>query len=145
MDTFEKMLFLKSMPLFKYVKEDVLIDVASVLEEQLAGSGEVIIHKGDLGTTMYMIVTGKVQVHDEARRLKELGDHEVFGELAALSPERRIASVTAIEETFLLKISSAVIYDLMEIQIDLAKGIIQVLCSRARSMASDLTRAMDAH
>ena len=144
MDTFEKMLFLKSMHLFKYVKDEVLIDVASAVEEQLAKPGELIIQKGDLGTTMYMVVTGKVKVHDGDSILKEMGDHEVFGELAALSPEKRIASVTAIEETFLLKIGSTVIYDLMEMQIDLAKGIIQVLCQRTRSIARDLTQALDA-
>lgn len=145
MDTFEKMLFIKSLPLFKYVKDEVLIGVASVLEEQLIRSGEMIIQKGDLGTTMYMIANGKVKVHVGEHTLKEMGDHEVFGELAALSPEKRIASVTALEETFLLKITSTVLYDLMEMEIDLAKGIIHVLCQRTRSIASDLTRALDTH
>lgn len=143
MDTFEKMLFLKSMPLFKYVKDEVLIDVASVIEEEVVPQGELIIQKGDLGTTMYMIVTGKVKIHDENRILKEMEDHEVFGELAALVPEKRIASVTAIEETFLLKIDMSTIYDLMQMKINLASGIIHVLCDRTRSIASDLTRALE--
>lgn len=145
MNTFEKMIFLKSMPLFKYLKDDVLLGVASVLEEQLVKPAELIIQKGDLGTTMYMVVAGKVKVHDGDRVIKEMGDHEVFGELAALSPEKRIASVTALEETLLLKITSTVIYDLMEMQAELAKGIIQVLCQRVRSIASDLTKAMTSH
>jgi CRP-like cAMP-binding protein len=129
------------MSLFKYVKDDALLDVASVLEEQIVKSGELIIQKGDLGTIMYMVVSGKVKVHDGEYILKEMGDHEVFGELAALSPAKRIASVTALEETLLLKISSRVIYDLMEMQIELAKGIIHVLCHRVRSIAHDLNQA----
>jgi len=145
MDTFEKMLFLKSMPLFKYVKDEILVSIASILEEQLVKPGELIIQKGALGTEMFMIVEGKVKVHDEGRLLKELGPHEVFGELAALSPEKRIASVTALDETFLLKINSMALYDLMEMQIELAKGIIQVLCQRTRSIAGDLNKALDSH
>ncbi len=145
MDTFEKMLFLKSMPLFKYVKDEILVSIASILEEQLVKPGELIIQKGALGTEMFMIVEGKVKVHDEERLLKELGPHEVFGELAALSPEKRIASVTALDETFLLKINSMALYDLMEMQIELAKGIIQVLCQRTRSIAGDLNKALDSH
>ncbi len=133
------------MPLFKYVKDEVLLGVASVLEEQLVKPGELIIQKGDLGTIMYMVVAGKVRVHDGDHAIKEMADHEVFGELAALSPEKRIASVTAIDETLLLKISSTVIYDLMEMQTDLAKGIIQVLCQRVRSIASDLSHATTSH
>jgi CRP-like cAMP-binding protein len=144
-NTFEKMLFLKSMPLFKYVKNDALLEVASVLEEQTVKAGESFIQKGEFGTTMYMIVTGKVKVHDGDELLKELGDHEVVGELAALSPAKRIASVTALEETLLLKISSNTIYDLMEIQTELAKGIIQVLCQRERSIASDFDKAITLH
>ncbi|MBS0628742.1 MAG: cyclic nucleotide-binding domain-containing protein [Verrucomicrobia bacterium] len=145
MDTFEKMLFIKSLPLFKYIKDDILVSIASVLEEQIAGPGELIIQKGALGSVMFMIVEGKVKVHDEGRVLKEIGPHEVFGELAALSPEKRIASVTALEETFLLKIDNMALYDLMEMQIDLAKGIIHVLCQRTRSIASDLNKALDSH
>lgn len=142
MNTFEKMLFLKSMPLFKYVKDDVLLGVASVLEEQTVKEEESFIQKGEFGTIMYMIVTGRVKVHDGEEFIKELGDHEVVGELAALSPEKRIASVTALEETLLLKISSSTIYDLMEMQPELAKGIILVLCQRVRSIADDLGKAM---
>lgn len=145
MDTFEKMLFLKSMPLFKYVKDEILISIASAVEGQLVKPGELIIQKGVLGTVMYMVVEGKVKVHDGEKVLKQLGSHEVFGELAALSPEKRIASVTALEETFLLKIDSETLYDLMEIQIELVKGLIQALCQRTRSIASDLSKALDLH
>ncbi len=141
MNTFEKMLFIKSMPLFKYVKDDVMLGVASVLEEQLAKPGERIIQKGELGTIMYMVVTGKVKVHDGDLVLQEMKDHEVFGELAALAPEKRIASVTALEETLLLKVSSSVLYDLMEMQTELAKGIIQVLCQRLRLVANELNQS----
>ena len=140
MNTFEKLLFLKSMPLFKYVKDDVLLGVATVLEEQLVKPGDLIIQKGEFGSTMYMIVMGKVKVHDGDYLLKEMGDHEVFGELAALAPEKRIASVTALAESVLLKISNIILYDLMEMQTALAKGIIQVLCQRVRSIASDLNQ-----
>lgn len=140
MNTFEKMLFLKSLPLFKYVKDDVLLGLAPLLEEQVAKEGEMIIKKGDLGTTMYLIVTGRVKIHDGDKILKEMSDHEVFGELAALSPEIRIASVTTLEEALLLKITHSVLEDLMEIEPALSKGIIQVLCQRARSMATDFNQ-----
>jgi CRP-like cAMP-binding protein len=137
MHVFEKMLFLKSLPLFQFVKEDSLLELASNLEMQLVQPGTVIIKKGDFDTTMYMIVSGKIKIHDEAHTMAEFTDHEVFGELAALSPEKRIASVTALEETLLLKIGQTTLYDLMETDIEIAKGIIEVLCRRIRKMAAD--------
>jgi CRP-like cAMP-binding protein len=138
MNTFEKMLFLKSMPLFKFIKDDVLMGLAPLLEEQVANSGELIIQKGDLGTTMYLIVTGKVKVHDGERLIKELGTHDVFGELAALCPEIRIASISTLEESCFLKVPHSVLDDLMEMEPSLAKGFIQVLCQRVRSISRDL-------
>ncbi|MBS0629343.1 MAG: cyclic nucleotide-binding domain-containing protein [Verrucomicrobia bacterium] len=142
MNTFEKLLFLKSLSLFKYVKDEVLLGLAPLLEEQVVKAGEMIIKKGELGTTMYLIVTGRVKIHDGERILKEMGDHEVFGELSALSPEIRTASATALEEALLLKITHQVLEDLMEIEPGLSKGIIHVLCQRARSIASDLNQFM---
>lgn len=140
MNIFEKVLFLKSMPLFKYMKDDLLLGLAPLLEEQVANEGELIIKKGEWGKEMYLIVSGRVKVHDEATVFTEMGNHDVFGELAALSPEIRIASITALEESFLLKLSHSVLEDLMEIEPGLAKGIIRVLCQRIRSIATELNR-----
>lgn len=134
MITLEKMLFLKTMPLFKYTQEEVLLAVATILEQESVKKGEKIIEKDSLGTSMYMIVKGKVKVHDGEVELNRLGEREVFGELAALSPEKRIASVTALEETTLFKISHTALYELMEVQVGLARGIIEVLCQRVRSV-----------
>lgn len=124
------------------MKDEVLLGLAPLLEEQVVKAGEMIIKKGELGTTMYLIVTGRVKIHDGERILKEMGDHEVFGELSALSPEIRTASATALEEALLLKITHQVLEDLMEIEPGLSKGIIHVLCQRARSIASDLNQFM---
>lgn len=142
MNTFEKMLFLQSLPLFKFVKDDVLLGLAALLEEQIVKPDENIINKGELGSTMYLVVSGRVKIHDGSRILKEMGDHEVFGELAALLPEIRTASVTALEETLLLKITNRVLEDLMDIEPGLSKGIIRVLCERARSIAKDYNQSL---
>ncbi len=136
------MLFLKSLALFKFVKDDVLLGLSPLLGEQVVKGGEAIIKKGELGTTMYLVVTGRVKIHDGELVLKEMGDHEVFGELSALSPEIRTASVTALEESLLLKITHRVLEDLMEIEPGLSKGIIHVLCQRARSIATDFNQFM---
>ncbi len=138
MITLEKIVFLKSMPLFKLVKEESLFALACILEHEIIEPGELIIQKGDLGNTMYMIVDGKVKVHDESRVIKELETKEIFGELAALFPEKRIASVSAMQRTILLKIESTPLYELMDGDIELTKGIVQILCQRIRSLSKDL-------
>lgn len=135
MITLEKMLVLKTIPFFKSIPDDILLLVAGVLREKTVAAGELILQKGDLGNTMYIIVTGKVKVHDGDKTLAVLGEREVVGELAALSSEERIASVSAMEDTLLLNITQPALYDLMELHVGLAKEIINVLCQRVRTIA----------
>lgn len=139
MITFEKFLILKSVQMFKHTPDDVLMQVAIAIKEKRVAAGEEIIQKDELGTTMYVIVEGKVKVFDENKTLAELGAREVFGELSALTPEKRIASVVAIEDTLLIKIEGEVLYDLMNLHVGLAKGIIEFLCYRVRQIASQKT------
>lgn len=137
MITLEKVLVLKTVALFKYTPEEILLIVAEAMKEELVEAGQLIIKKGDFGDVMYIIAEGSVKVHDGELVFATLGKREVFGELAALSPEKRIASITAQEDSLLLSIDSELLYDLMDMHSGLAKGIIQMLCHRARLISAN--------
>jgi CRP-like cAMP-binding protein len=109
-----------------------------VLEEVEYNQGETIFEKGDLGDSMYIIVGGKVRVHDQDNTLNFLGERDVFGEMALLDPEARVASVTAMEDTRLLRLDQEPFFELMEERIDVARGIIQVLTRYLRDRVKDL-------
>jgi CRP/FNR family transcriptional regulator, cyclic AMP receptor protein len=131
--TLEKVIILKSVSIFAETPEDVLADVAWNLEELTFQPGEPIFEKGDIGKSMYIIVDGLVRVHDGDKTIASLKTRDVFGELSALDPEPRSASVSAEEETHLFKLKHNVLYELMSEHIDVARGIIQVLCRRLRN------------
>ena len=61
--------------------------------------GEVIVRQGEVGRCMYVIVSGKAEVLDQAGgkevRLAVLGPKDSFGELAVFDRERRSATVRA--------------------------------------------------
>jgi ATP:ADP antiporter, AAA family len=128
----EKLMILKTVPIFAEAPDYVLAQVIPILEEQEFEPGQRIFEKGDLGTSMYIIVSGKVRVYVDDRELTVLGERKVFGELALLDPEPRSASVTAIEPALLFRISQAAIYELMANHIEIARGIMRVLCRRIR-------------
>jgi len=130
--TIEKVIILKSVSIFKEIPEESLVEVASLLEELDIKAGAEIFHKDDIGTSMYTIVEGKVRVHDGDKEIDTLADREVFGELAALDPVPRSASVTAIDDTYLFRMEQAALYELMGQYLDVAQGIIRVLCKRIR-------------
>ena len=131
--TLEKVIILKSVSIFAETTEEVLADVAWHLEELTFQPGEPIFKKGDIGKSMYIIVEGRVRVHDGDKIIAFLKTRDVFGELSALDPEPRSASVSAEEETLLFKLRYNVLYELMSEHIDVARGIIRVLCRRLRN------------
>ena len=134
----EKITLLKSVSLFIESPEGVLAEVANLLEEVQYQPEETIFHKGSPGNSMYIIVEGTVKVHDGDMILNYLSTPDFFGEMAALDPEPRSASVTAIEATQLLRIEQAALSNLMERQPDVGRGVIHILCQRLRARMRDM-------
>ncbi len=132
--TIEKVIILKSVNIFSDIPEETLAEVSLIIEEMTVQTDETIVTKGDIGRSMYIIIEGQVRVHDEGHEITRLGQREIFGELAALSPEVRSASVSACEETQLFRIDYETLQELISEHSSLAKGIIQVLCERIRSL-----------
>jgi CRP-like cAMP-binding protein len=81
---------------------------------------------------MYIVIHGEVDVDVNGKIVATLGEKNVFGELAALDPEPRSATVIATKETLIFKINSTVIYNLISEYSNAARGIIRVLCQRIR-------------
>ena len=133
--TLEKLMLLHDVAIFRHASDETLLELAYLLTEEYVVADQPIVKKGDFGADMYIVAQGKVQVHDGDLVIEELDAHEVFGEIAALSPEARVASVTAIENSLLLKINHEILYDVMARNIGLVKGIIEVLCQRTRNLA----------
>jgi HEAT repeat protein len=138
LSTIEKVLVLKGVRIFAETPDEILADVAQVLEEVEYNQEETIFEKGDLGDSMYIIIDGKVRVHDGENTLNHLGEREVFGEMALLDPEARVASVTAVEDTRLLRLEQEPFFELMQERIEVARGIIQVLTRYLRDRVKDL-------
>lgn len=136
--TLEKMLILKTVKIFADTPDEVLNEVVELLQELEVEAGETIFEKGDMGTSMYIIVSGRVRVHDDEMTLNYLGTRSVFGEMAALDPEPRSASVTAVEPTRLFRLDQALFYGLMQKRIEVVQGVIHVLCQHLRARMRDL-------
>lgn len=131
----DKVLVLKTASIFADSPDAVLADLARRCTEVHLDAGHMLFAKRDLGTTLFVVVTGRVKVHDGSRIIAELGARAVFGELAALSSEPRSASVTATEDTRLLALEQSDLYELMWDRVEVVRGLMDVLVSRLRSLS----------
>jgi serine phosphatase RsbU (regulator of sigma subunit) len=131
--------FLKQSSLFENAPEHILKKVSDIIHIRNINSKEELFHKGDSGQSMYIIVSGKIKIHDGDLCTAELGPKDVFGEMAALDEELRTASVTAINDSILLEITRDKLFDLGSKEPELARCIIHFLCQREKHFIDDIT------
>ncbi|CAL1279543.1 unnamed protein product [Larinioides sclopetarius] len=93
--------FLKSVPTFRNLSEDVLIKIADVLEEAVYNEGDYIVRQGARGDTFFIISKGKVKVtmrspeSDEEKFIRYLQRGDFFGEKALQGEDVRTANIVA--------------------------------------------------
>jgi CRP-like cAMP-binding protein len=79
-----------------------LEEVARLAERVQVGEGEVLAREGRIGREFFLILSGDVGVTQAGRRINSLGAGNFFGELAAMNPGPRNATVTALSEVDVL-------------------------------------------
>ncbi|XP_061655270.1 cGMP-dependent protein kinase 1-like isoform X4 [Phyllopteryx taeniolatus] len=91
--------FLRSVPSFQALPEDILSKLADVLEETHYSDGDYIIREGATGDTFFIISEGQVTVSQQSTSSGEkvmLSKGDWFGEQALKGEDVRTASVTAV-------------------------------------------------
>ena len=142
--TVEKVLFLKSAPVFERVSGEDLAPLARVAEVEIYSTGEPITREGETGDALYIIIRGRVTISVEGRLIATLGTGEAVGEMAVLDSSPRSATATAVEETEVLRIGSEEFYEVLHEQVEIAEGIIRLLSARLREADSEIGRLREA-
>lgn len=130
--TIEKVAILKSADIFAQTPDYVLASVAAIAEEIELEPGETFIHQGAVEDDMYIIIEGEVKVHNGDRTIATLSAGTVVGEMEVLAPAARLASVSAVTETWLFRIHKEALDEVMADRFEIAQGIIRVLVERLR-------------
>jgi CRP/FNR family cyclic AMP-dependent transcriptional regulator len=132
MTTIERVVALQRVDLFADVPGRTLSAVAARAIELDVPAGTRVIAEGAVEDHLFAVVTGRLRVHRGERTVVELGPGSTVGELAALVPEPRAASVTALEPTTLLRIDKPVLDELLADRPMLARGVIAALVAMVR-------------
>jgi HEAT repeat protein len=140
--TIEKVLFLKSAPVFAGLEGEELAALADITLEKEAAPGEILFEEGQPAHHLYIVVSGKVEVFRRIDSrdypLASLGPKECFGEMAILDDEPRSASVRAVEPTTVLKIDHDSFRELIHERPQISFAIFKILSDRLRSKNSEV-------
>ena len=120
---------------------DALLErLAQQIKTVKVASGDKVIEKGEIGQEMYIVANGRVRVHDNDLVLTYLNTNDLFGEVAALSKEKRTASITAEEDSTLYRLDQEALYEVLTEFPEVAKSIIKMLCEKERNIINDATK-----
>jgi predicted acylesterase/phospholipase RssA/CRP-like cAMP-binding protein len=107
------LLALRRSNLFASLPDDVLAALEAQLTQFTLMSGELLFREGDPSDSLYIVISGRLRVvshaaNDQAQRVvAELGHGEIVGEMGLICDEPRSASVVAIRDTNLAKLTKA--------------------------------------
>src|SRR5579864_8365195 len=99
-------------------------------------AGEIIFREGDLGTEMYIISEGKVEIlnrmGEDDRVLAVLEKGDFFGEMSVLEDLPRAASARALTDTKLLQINGSTFDQMLQGNPEIAVRMMRKLSRRLR-------------
>jgi CRP/FNR family transcriptional regulator, cyclic AMP receptor protein len=135
----DRLLFVRQVSLFKELRDDFLVRLASVMEELSYPANHTIFTQGQEGRSLYIVVSGQVRVHTGEREITQLRENACFGEMSLFDAEPRSASVSTVMPSKCLMLTQQQLYEAIEETPGIALNIIRLLSRRIRDLNHQLT------
>jgi len=147
-------------PLLSHLSPEHAATFNTLAERETYAVGEEMVREGDLGDSLFMILSGEAEVLKRSQkddpssylvRLAMLGPGEFFGEMSLVEPNPRSATVRALAATEVARLSNATLQRALEsdprLMNSVLVGIIKGMSARLRvtsSLVVNLKRNLDA-
>ena len=133
-DNIEKLITLKSIPMFSELDVFTLQQIQKIAVYKKIPSGETVIAEGEEGTSLYVVISGKVGVYKGEKQINEIGAGGLFGEMAIIEKQRRSATIKTLTDTSFLMIEGDDFERLLERNSSISGSVIRTLAGRLRKM-----------
>jgi len=128
---------LRSIPLFEGLGERELEQIARLVDEVDVPAGRVLMRQGELGSEMFIIVSGSFTIDRNGNVIRECGAGAALGELAILSEGPRSATVTANEPGRLLAVGHREFHALLDVAPGISRHLLVNLARQLRALDED--------
>jgi CRP-like cAMP-binding protein len=133
---------LKTVEVLRDCTRAQLEEVARLAERVQVGEGEVLAREGRIGREFFLILSGSVAVTQKGRRVNTLGPGDFFGELAAMNPGPRNATVTALSDLDVLIIGPREFAAMTDIP-GFRDALLKSMARRLRTVDARLAAALE--
>jgi CRP-like cAMP-binding protein len=132
----EKVIFLKSVDIFKHATVEELGSVAALTQEVYFQPGETIYREGEPVDAIYFVLKGRVVVERIGQRMREVGEKQALGTVAALDRNPAVHTVKAIDPVRALKLNAQDFDDILSLDFELVQAVFRALCRLIREAQS---------
>jgi CRP-like cAMP-binding protein len=139
---------LKKSFLFRGLPDKVLIELGRKATKRKLAKDAVLMRRGDVGDSLFMIVQGWFKIVAEDANGNELainqtGPGETIGEMALLDQAPRSATVIASSDAEVLELKQDAFYEILDQRPDLAMELIRSFSSRLRFSTTYIQKAIE--
>jgi len=123
------------------IDQDLLNYIESEIEWVHLAFGQALFHQGDAGTDLFLLISGRLQVRvrDKAgfeRKVAEINRSEIVGEMAMFTGDTRTASIYAMRDSDLVRISREAFERIINSHPGIMMYFIQFIVKRMQDMAT---------
>jgi len=139
LSTLDRILLMREVPMFSRLSPEDLEQIAELAQEQLFPSESVICREGEPGNSLFIIVSGKVNVIKETESgeqtiLAVRKDGEFVGEMAILESSMRSATLQAEGEVRMLVLDGDSFKAILRDRPEVAISVLQHMSRRVREL-----------
>ena len=132
---------LARVPLFRAMPKSDILKLDTQCVWRRARAGECLLDYGEGGSDLYFVASGKVRVQIQTvsgkeALLRDIGDGEFFGELAAIDGLPRSASIVALTDTTIAKMPPGLFREIIHTRPEVCDAIMALLASQVRMLAN---------
>jgi CRP/FNR family transcriptional regulator, cyclic AMP receptor protein len=138
LNSFDRLMFIRGVPIFQELRDDFLVRLASIMEQQAYKANYTIFSQGEQGQALYIVAAGRVRVHTATQELAQFEQGKCFGEMSLFDSEPRSASVSTLEPTECLVLTQQQLYEAIDETPGIAINIIRLLSRRIRELNKEL-------
>ena len=91
---------------------------------------ECIFKQGEKGNKAYLLLDGRVAIEVDGKKVSEISEMEIFGEMSLILKKTRTASVRVLKPSIVLPIDEKILGDLLEKSPPIIKSMVKQLSYR---------------
>ena len=129
--------FLRQLPLFSELSDEDLDDLYRIAEPVALQAGQALMEEGDPGDSLYIATEGRFEICKRSGEREVViagsGPGDVIGEISLLEGSPRTATVRAVSDAYLMKISREAFTQLLARSPSAALGVLRTMTARLRN------------